>query len=349
VSSSSATVGLTGLYSLTANVTVPSIDGFCPTATLLAPGATLLGQQTQTGGPPLPVDQCASNTGLNHYYSLTLPAGAAANIIVAPTGFVPSVRVLNDCTGSFCVATGGSAAGSQIVPLRNTAANPQSYLIAVGSGTGTGSFDITALIRTIYVESTITPACDVMTGATTLLSTTTTPAISDDVTTGLVPLPFGFPYYGTLMTHYSVNTNGMAQLYSGGGAPVAPWNNVAIPNSTAPNGFLALFWDDLVPQFPDGRISAATFGTAPNRHLTLEWDAVTPIFAGGDHLTFQAHLFETTGVIEFHYCNLGTNSAAATGARAAIGIEDPAGTEGVQHSFNLPNAVSVTQALRFTP
>jgi hypothetical protein len=46
---------------------------------------------------------------------------------------------------------------------------------------------------------------------------------------------------------------------------------------------------------------------------------------------------------------MASGSQRATGLSATVGIEDHAGTEGVQHSFNTAAAISDTQALRFTP
>ena len=68
-------------------------------------------------------------------------------------------------------------------------------------------------------------------------------------------------------------------------------------------------------------------------------------------LTFQAKLFETTGVIELHYCaiNPGTNAGNATGGSATVGIESPDGRSGAQHSFERAMAISAAAALRFTP
>ena len=69
-------------------------------------------------------------------------------------------------------------------------------------------------------------------------------------------------------------------------------------------------------------------------------------------MNFQVKLFETTNVVEFHYCSLDPGTGLATavsGSGATIGLENTAGTEGVQHSFNTANSVNTTDALRFTP
>jgi hypothetical protein len=65
----------------------------------------------------------------------------------------------------------------------------------------------------------------------------------------------------------------------------------------------------------------------------------------------QAKLFETTGVIELHYCTLtpGAMAPLVTGSSATIGIESPDGRNGRMHSHERAMAVSATTALRFTP
>lgn len=70
-------------------------------------------------------------------------------------------------------------------------------------------------------------------------------------------------------------------------------------------------------------------------------------------LTFQAKLFETSNVIEFHYCameaTMAPDIARATGGSATIGLENAGGTAGTQHSFNTPASVQTGVLLRFTP
>jgi hypothetical protein len=190
-----------------------------------------------------------------------------------------------------------------------------------------------------------------MTGGTTLLSSTTFPTIGDDVATALTSLPFAFNFFGAPVTQYSAQTNGMMQLFAAGAAVSSTaYANVAIPTAGAPDGFLAPFWDDLTPSgSTTAHLSAATFGTAPNRHLTVEWSAMALLGSTTELLTFQAHLFEGSNVVEYHYCGMAAGSTLATGGSATIGIEDPTGADGTQHSFNTASSVSDSGALRFTP
>jgi hypothetical protein len=65
---------------------------------------------------------------------------------------------------------------------------------------------------------------------------------------------------------------------------------------------------------------------------------------------FQIKLFETTNVIELHYC---THTAAsptrASGVRATVGIENATGISGVRHSYNMGGSIGTASAIRYTP
>ncbi len=80
--------------------------------------------------------------------------------------------------------------------------------------------------------------------------------------------------------------------------------------------------------------------------------AVTPGGGRPERLTFQAQIYETTNVIEFHYCTLAANSGSATdvtGGSASVGLENATGDVGVQHSYGTASSVNTTDGIRFTP
>ena len=89
--------------------------------------------------------------------------------------------------------------------------------------------------------------------------------------------------------------------------------------------------------------------------LTVEWFDTAQYVAGApglERLTFQVQLYETTNVVEFHYCTLNANGATSgfvTGNSATVGIEALNGTSGTQHSSNQMNAINTMSGIRFTP
>lgn len=193
-----------------------------------------------------------------------------------------------------------------------------------------------------YAKTSIMASCDDPSG-------NVDGALGDDVSSSKVALPFAFQFFGTAVTQYSMASNGFAELWasSSGGTSSKP-DNVALPAASEPNGIVAPFWDDLVVVFSNAR--AGVFGTAPNRRFVMSWGHWSIKGEMGARLTIQAKLFETTHVIEFHYCTLEpASNARATGSSATIGLENLGGTVAVQHSFNTANAVTSGSALRFTP
>ena len=158
-------------------------------------------------------------------------------------------------------------------------------------------------------------------------------------------------FFGERQLEYSVNSNGLVQLWpSLTGMPSASLDNTAIPNAGGPNRFIAAFWDDLFPEMGSQALTR-TLGTAPNRRFVVQWTNFSNYNDRMARMTFQAKLFETTNVIELHYCAItpGAMPPLATGSSATIGIENADGTRGLQHSNNTAMSVSATTGLRFTP
>ena len=244
--------------------------------------------------------------------------------------------------------------------MSNTGTTPQDVFILIdGYFTAEfGSFDLTTstvmLPPSVYTKTVIPQACQLMTGATALLSSTTTPAIGDDAVSATTALPFALSYFGAPVTHFAASANGNLQFFSSAaGVGDNDYSNVLIPTAAVPNGFAAPFWDDLT-FVGTSSVQASTTGTAPNRKLTVEWFDWTFIPSSRpERLQFQVQLYEAGNVIEFHYCNLaqgtGGDLPRTTGSSATIGLENQTGTAGVLHSYNQGSSVSTTSALRFTP
>jgi cysteine-rich repeat protein len=193
-----------------------------------------------------------------------------------------------------------------------------------------------------YARAPISAACVDMAGANVV---TTTQGSADDGVGPITEAPFTFPLFGTTVSHYAVGTNGNVQLFtSDTGVRSNSAGNTALPNTAAPNGIIAPFWDDLV-----------TSATAPMRvlgdasRLVVEWTNVTAFGTGtSDTLRFQAHVYPT-GVVEVHYCAASSTAARFTGSSATIGLENLTGTAASQQSFDTAGAAVVGSGYRFTP
>jgi hypothetical protein len=139
---------------------------------------------------------------------------------------------------------------------------------------------------------------------------------------GSLSAPFAFSLAGASVSSGAllyVSSNGVLHTDSS----IAPYTNVAIPSSSAPNGFAAPFWDDLY--FATGGVYYETQGPSGGRVLVIEWSSAGHYSATSDTFSFQVRVYEGTNVVEFHY---GTRSALGTWD-GTIGIEDSTGFDGV--------------------
>jgi hypothetical protein len=293
----------------------------------------------------------ASDTGGVLYYSASIGAGQALTATATSIGsWLPSLRLLASCNATSCLASSGSSPNPKMQPgasltYFNAGASPANVILAVGPAGmfgPPGYFDLNVSIATPpYTLTTIGGACDDTTSATSLALTGRGTASPPS------PLPFSVAYFGDAMTQFSVSSSGFVQLFGApGGQPTSPvFLNAPIPTTAPPNGMIAAYWDDLVLADPSARAAVLTSGTSPNRHFTIEWKNLTRTMDPTSRLTFQAKVFETTNVIEIHYCAL-TN---ASGETASIGIENATGALGVQAGYYRAGIATTSSAYRFTP
>ncbi|MES2139729.1 MAG: GEVED domain-containing protein [Bacteroidota bacterium] len=174
----------------------------------------------------------------------------------------------------------------------------------------------------------------------------------------LLPIGFNFTYMGVPYTNFSASTNGWMTF---GQAITAAALTNALPTGGTPRPVIAPLWDD--NDMSSGTLSYQTSGSVGNRVLTVEWLNVEWYYtANTSVISYQAKLYEATGVIEFIYRQ--EAGAVATGS-ASIGISAIA--TGVGNFLSLNNtstapAISSTvetatistkpldgQTYRFTP
>ena len=149
-----------------------------------------------------------------------------------------------------------------------------------------------------------------------IAATGTAVSLGDDAAVS-VPLPFAFPYYGTNRTSVRIVSNGWLG-FAGSGTSTA-YSNTSIPTSGAPNDFIAPFWDDLNPS-SGGSVRYRDMGDG---RFVVSWLGVPP-FSGGGTYSFQA-ILHANGQIVYQYQSMSGSVTSAT-----VGIENPAGTDGLQ-------------------
>ena len=170
---------------------------------------------------------------------------------------------------------------------------------------------------------------------------TVLPLSGDDASTP-VELPFPFPFYGANYTTAHVSTNGFLDFL----APDVTFFNGSIPSASPPNAAVYPLWDDL---FVDGSASVRTevVGTAPNRRFVIEWDNVAFLADTSKRVSFEVVLAET-GKLTFQYQDI-ADDGVEQGNSATVGIENAAGDDAVQYSFNQPQIGDRTAILFSTP
>ncbi len=158
-------------------------------------------------------------------------------------------------------------------------------------------------------------------------------------------LPFNFVFYGNVYTTVYPTTNGLLTFGAGSSAST----NTGIPTTTTPNNYIGCFWDDLTINIvaTEG-ISYEVQGTAPNQVVIYSY-AIENYAASGVPYVFQTLLFEGSNQIVCQYKSMGPN-AYSDGSFATVGIENAAGTTGVQYSYNPAyGPIENKLAIRFLP
>jgi len=157
--------------------------------------------------------------------------------------------------------------------------------------------------------------------------------ISADDQSVEIPIGFEFDFYGQSFDSLFVSSNGFLSFAAEG---ASAYQNAPIPSLNAPNGVIAPYWVDFNPA-TGGSIHSVVQGQAPNRTLTVEWNDVR-YYGESETATFQVTLYETSNEIRFRYLEV----APFFGSTATVGIEDPAGGNGLQVSYEQPNLANET-------
>ncbi|MFF1968271.1 S8 family serine peptidase [Streptomyces sp. NPDC058232] len=180
-------------------------------------------------------------------------------------------------------------------------------------------------------------------GAYSWINGQTKVALSGDENAEAIALPFPVKYYGVSYTSANITTNGLVNFLS---PRLGDYANTALPAATQPNGVVAAFWDDLTLD-KKSSVQTTTTGATGSRRFAIVWNNAALVSDTSVRLTFEAVFDETTGAITLQYKGIGT-SALQKGSSATIGIENQAGTDALQYSFN-ESVLKDASAIRFSP
>jgi hypothetical protein len=162
-------------------------------------------------------------------------------------------------------------------------------------------------------------ALDMSSGTTQLVAA----SIDDSPASSLTNLNLGtgnvfdFWFMGSRYTQFGVTANGIITL------GVVPGTTVyALPNSTVPT--ISAFANDM-QMGSDGKIEAKVFGAYPNRVLVIQWTKVGIRYSvTTGTATFQVRLYESSGLVEFVYGSMTTNSSTPTSYYVGFSINTTA-------------------------
>ena len=154
----------------------------------------------------------------------------------------------------------------------------------------------------------------------------------DEGYAGPFPLGFNFKFYGNTKSQVYISSNGLI-LFGTFSSNI--FTNASIPTTAIPNEYIAPFWDDL-----DGRTQGTVHYKQDGNKFIVQFTNWQRYSATGS-LTFQVVLY-SNGKIIVYYNNMNATLNAAT-----IGIENPAGTVGLQVAYNAAY-VTNNKALQFS-
>ncbi len=164
--------------------------------------------------------------------------------------------------------------------------------------------------------------------------------LGDDVLSTMLPIGFNFTFFGNVYSQFNICSNGFISFLAANSQTFTP---SAISNVSLPNNMVCGSWADLNPN-NGGTVSYFTTGFAPNRKLVVRFDSVMH-FTGGNPITMEYVLCETTNFIELH-----NTSVIATNTNHVQGIEDANGLNGLPvPGRNNTTWTSINEGWRFSP
>lgn len=146
---------------------------------------------------------------------------------------------------------------------------------------------------------------------------------SSNVWSDTVGIPFAFEFYGSSVSHFCVNKNGLVTFdtsVANNAVNTALMVNQSLPNASVPNNTIA-FWGDFTPNPPLGsndNVRVGIEGTAPNRQQWIVYHSYE--MDGASYAYFAVVLEESTNKIYLVDMNYAGYSSSVT----------PSWTRGIQ-------------------
>jgi hypothetical protein len=246
------------------------------------------------GGSPIALSATGATT-----YSWAPTAGLTPSTgsAVSANPTATTTYTVTGTDGNGCVNTATSAITVANNPaLVSVTGNPTSVCTGANSQLQANVYSAGPVNTYSYITGT-GATLDPMVGATQVINA------SNDDTPMATPqnIGFTFNYNGTNYTQYSASPDGWLLL--GGATATSDFSNQVTDPTNQPK--LYPYWDDMATG-TTGNVKTLVTGTAPNRIFIAQWFVTIPRNTTGPaNSTFQAWLYEATGVVEFRYGTMG--------------------------------------------
>ncbi len=160
----------------------------------------------------------------------------------------------------------------------------------------------------VFATTTAGSLTDMSTGTTQLVAAN----VDDSPASPLTNIGFDFYFQGARYSQFSVNANGVIRL-----GAVSQTASPYQPLAQANNPIITAYGADQRTH-TSGKVHFMVTGAPGNRVLIIEWLNMQSNFntGGTADLTYQARLYETSGVIEFVYGNMTMSTLGAADANS---------------------------------
>ncbi|MGY4905771.1 S8 family serine peptidase [Streptomyces sp. 900116325] len=292
-------------------------------------GVTLTAQQSLT--QDIALTAVASHKVSGTVLDVTGKALAGATVSLTGT---PLDAVTTDAKGQYSFAK--VAEGSY-----NLSVQPAAPVLCNGVYTGAATVASADLAENVQVPNRTDSAASISCAPVTYawVKGSTKVSLTGDEDAKTISLPFPVSLYGVSYTSTSITTNGLLNFLQ---PRLGDYVNLTLPSAAQPNGVVAPFWDDLILDSKSS-VQTATTGSKGSRTFAIVWNKAQLLDGSGNRVTFEAVFSEATGALTFQY-----QSVPGKGSGATVGIENQAGTDALQYSFN-QNILTDLSAIRFTP
>ena len=161
---------------------------------------------------------------------------------------------------------------------------------------------------------------------------------SDDQNLGPYNIGFTFPFYGQNFTALRIAANGWISFTSAATGQTS-YSNKYLPDNTAPENLLAVWWDDLSPQ----RANTSIRLYSNNSDSLIISFVNVQSYSGGGLYNFQA-ILQSNGKVTYQYANMGTARLNS----ATIGLQNADRTRGTTVVYN-GDYIHSNMAIAFCP